>query len=268
MKKFKKIAYITLWVVLVTGLVVSLGFINKEQDALLCKEMVIHVNQEGDLFFLDNIDVARLINDRGDSIKNQPKRTIDVADIEHMLNSHAAISNAEVSMSIDGVLKIDVKQRKPILRVINTDGESYYIDEEGKPMPLSDKYTANVVIASGAITEPYITRYRYSVFDIAKDSALAASSMLDELYSMGEFITKNEFWKAQVQQIYINPEKDMELVPLAGNQKIIFGDTTNMEEKFNKLFTFYQQGLNTTGWWDKYSTINLKFKNQIVCTKK
>ena len=115
MKKFKKIAYITLWVLLVTGLVVSLGFINKEQDSLLCKEMVIHVNQEGDLFFLDNIDVARLINDRGDSIKNQPKRTIDVADIEHMLNSHAAISNAEVSLSIDGVLKIDVKQRKPIL---------------------------------------------------------------------------------------------------------------------------------------------------------
>jgi cell division protein FtsQ len=41
-----------------------------------------------------------------------------------------------------------------------------------------------------------------------------------------------------------------------------------MVEKFEKLHTFYLQGLNTTGSWNKYSVINLKFKNQIVCTKK
>lgn len=257
-----------MWVVLITGLIVTMGFVNKEQDALLCKSMNIHVNQDGDLYFLDNIDVAKLIEDRGDSIQNQPKHTVDVNDIEHMLNTHAAIANAEVSLSIDGILKVDVRQRRPIIRIINNDGESYYIDDEGKPMPLSDKYTAKVLIANGNISEPYITRYNYTVFDISKDSALAASSMLDELYAMSEYINKDDFWKAQVQQIFVNSDKELEIVPLAGDQKIIFGDTTNMDDKFNKLYTFYQQGLNTTGWWDKYSTINLKFKNQIVCTKK
>ena len=92
--------------------------------------------------------------------------------------------------------------------------------------------------------------------------------MLDELYAMANYINADKFWKSQIQQIYINDEKDMELVPLVGNHKIIFGDTANMDVKFKKLMTFYTQGLSYTGWWNKYSSINLKYKNQIVCTKK
>ena len=154
------------------------------------------------------------------------------------------------------------------MRVINSNGDGYYIDDTGKLMPLSDKYTARVIVANGNISEPYATHYMYSMADIARDSLKKANSMLDELYAMATYINADEFWKSQIQQIYVNSDKDMELVPLVGNQKIIFGDTTAMDEKFKKLMIFYTQGLNTTGWWDKYSIINLKFKNQIVCTKK
>ena len=171
-------------------------------------------------------------------------------------------------MGINGLVKVDVKQRNPIIRVINADGDSYYIDDEGKLMPLSDKYTMKVLVANGNIMEPYSRRYMYSMEDMGKDTLLNKTSMLDELYAVAKYIDTSSFWKAQVQQVYINSERDMEIVPLAGDQKIIFGDTTCMEEKFKKLLTFYQQGLNTTGWWDKYAVINLKFKNQIVCTKK
>ncbi len=256
------------WFVLLTGLIVSLGFVNKEQDKLLCTALDIKVNQDNDLYFLDNEDVAQLIYDRGDSIINQPKSTVNVASIEKALNSHFAIENAEAYMSIDGKLSIEVKQRNPIIRLVTKTGEEYYIDDKGKPMPLSDKYTAKVIVANGNIDEPFALRYKYSAYDISKDTVLNKKSKIDELFTMAEYINKNEFWKAQIHQIYINENSDMELVPLAGNQKIIFGDTTLMEDKFKKLMIFYQQGLNTTGWWDKYSTINLKFKNQIVCTKK
>ena len=253
---------------LIIGLLVSLGFVNKQQDSLLCKSLTIKVNQDNDLYFLDRIDIAKLIRDRGDSIVGQPKSTINIPEMEKALNSHADISNAEVSMSIDGDVKVNVNQRKPVIRIINSNDDSYYLDSEGKPMPLSDKYTAKVLIANGNILEPYISRYKYSIADIEKDSALRATSLLGQLFAMANYINGNEFWSSQIQQIYINKEKDMEIVPTVGNQRIVFGDTSAMEEKFDKLLTFYQQGLNTTGWWDKYSTINLKFKNQIVCTKK
>ncbi len=245
-----------------------MGFVNKEQDSLPCKSLDIRVNQDDDLYFLNKMDIQQLIRDRGDSIIGQPKSTVNIPALEHALNSHADIANAEVYMTVNGEVKVEIKQRKPVLRVINANGDSYYIDSEGKLMPLSDKYTAKVLVANGIILEPYAKRYMYSIEQIGKDSSMRVNSMLDELYAMTSYINEDEFWKAQIQQIYINSDKDMELVPMVGDEKIIFGDTTSMDEKFKKLLTFYQQGLNTTGWWYKYSTINLKFKNQIVCTKK
>ncbi|MDF2437180.1 MAG: hypothetical protein K0Q95_1556 [Bacteroidota bacterium] len=268
MKKFKKIAFISIWVLLIAGLLVSLGFVNAEQEQLKCSALDIHVNQDNDLYFIDKIDVAQLMKDRGDSIMGQPKASVNVTKIEESLNSHAAVSNAEVSVSIDGVVKVDVKQRNPLIRVINADGDSYYIDDEGRLMPLSDKYTMKVLVANGNIFEPYSKRYQHSIKDISKDSLFKATSKLDELYAMATFINADPFWKAQIPQIFYNQDNEIEIVPMVGDQKIIFGDTTSMEEKFKKLLTFYQQGLNTTGWWNRYSVINLKFKNQIVCTKK
>jgi cell division protein FtsQ len=254
--------------VLIAGLLFTMGFVNKQQDALLCKALNVSVNQENDLYFLDKLDVIQLIKDRGDSIVGQPKSTVNVSEIEKSLNSHSNIANAEAYMSINGEMKVEVTQRKPVVRVMNLDGDSYYIDSDGTFMPLSNKYTAKVLVANGMLSEPFIKRYTYSIADIGKDSLLNATSMLDEIYAMANYINADKFWSSQIQQIYINKDRDMEIVPIAGDQKIIFGDTTAMDEKFKKLLTFYQQGLNTTGWWDKYSIINLKFKNQIVCTKK
>lgn len=268
MKKVKKIAFITLWSVLIISLLVSMGFVNKEQDSLLCKSLDIKVNQDDDLYFLDKMDIAQLIYKRGDSIIGQPKSTVNVPAIKHALSSHPDIANALVFITIDGRLKVEVKQRKPLIRIFNVNGDSYYLDDEGKLMPLSEKYTAKVLVANGNIPENYATNYKQSIDDISKDKEKIKNTMLDELYAMAGYINADEFWKSQVQQIYINNDNDMEIVPMVGNQKIIFGDTAAMDEKFKKLLIFYQQGLNTTGWWEKYSTINLKFKNQIVCTKK
>jgi cell division protein FtsQ len=268
MKKLKKILIIALWFSLATGLLLSMGFVNGEQDSMPAKELDVTVKQEEDLSFLNSIDVRNLIIDRGDSIVGQPLRSINVPEIEKALNSHPDISNAEVYMSIDGRMSVKVKQRRPIVRIINSDGESYYLDENGRPMPLSDKFTARVLVANGDLMEPYGARYMYAMEDIAADSSLKQRSMLDEIYAMAKLINADPFWKAQVQQIYVNKDKELEIVPLAGDQKILFGDTTFMEEKFEKLLVFYQQGLNTTGWWNKYSLINLKFKNQVVCTRK
>lgn len=268
MKRFKQIALITLWSAMAVGLLISMGFVNKEQDALRCKNLNIRVNQDDDLCFLDKMDIAQLIKKRGDSIVGQPKSSVNIVKIERALSSHANIADAQVNVTIDGQVNVAIRQRKPIIRIINANGDSYYVDDDGKLMPLSDKYTAKVLIANGNIMEPYAKRYMYSANQIYKNEVARKNSMIDELYAMGMYININPFWKAQVQQLYINDDKDLELVPMAGDQRIIFGDTTCMEEKFKKLLTFYQQGLNTTGWWDKYATINLKFKNQIVCTKK
>jgi len=80
------------------------------------------------------------------------------------------------------------------------------------------------------------------------------------------YINKSEFWKAQIEQVYVNSDREFELVPKVGNHTILFGDTTQTEGKFKKLEVFYREGLNTDGWND-YKTINVKFKNQIICKR-
>jgi cell division protein FtsQ len=71
-----------------------------------------------------------------------------------------------------------------------------------------------------------------------------------------------------VHQINVTNEKELELYLAVGNHKIIFGDANDIEEKFKKLKIFYTEGLNKTDGWNKYSVINVKYKNQVVCTKK
>ena len=233
-----------------------------------CKEPVITVQRDSATNFVDRDDVMKLLRDRGDSIKGQPMASVNVAELENVLNSHVAISDAEVYVSVDGEVSIEVKQRRPVIRVFNADNESYYIDEEGKMMPLSDKYTARVLIANGDLYEPYAKRYMYSVQDIERDSLACARSLLDDLYNLAMFIRKDPFWNAQVEQVFINGEKEIELIPVVGDHRILLGDASDLEDKFKRLRVFYEEGLVPTGWWNNYSMINLKFKDQVVCTKK
>jgi cell division protein FtsQ len=84
---------------------------------------------------------------------------------------------------------------------------------------------------------------------------------------MVKYINRNDFLKAQIQEIYINRKNEFELIPTMGDHRIIFGDIENMEGKFKKLLVFYEDGLRNMNW-NRFSTINIKYKNQIVCTKK
>lgn len=253
----KKILTITIWSVLLAGLIVCLGFVGRKEDQLTCKSLDITIEDDPDNFFVQAEDVRQLIHERGDSVIHQPVSTLNVPELEAVLNSHAAIAKAEVYITIDGKFNVKIKQRKPIIRIIDKYNDSYYIDTEGRFMPLSDKYTAKVLVANGNFREPYHPDY------MNKDSSIVA-----DLFKLARYITADEFWKAQVEQIYVNADKEIELVPRVGNHRIILGDVSLLDEKFKKLLIFYKQALNPTGWWNNYSVINLKFKNQVVCTKR
>jgi len=51
-----------------------------------------------------------------------------------------------------------------------------------------------------------------------------------------------------------------------GNHTIVFGSADQIENKFEKLKTFYIKGLNAVGW-EQYKKINLKYEGQIVAEK-
>lgn len=270
MKKinYKRILFSVLWIIAITGLITSLGFVSRSEQAIVANNLNITIFNNDENLFLSENDVKQFLSDRKDSVLNSSYRNINIPELERALNSHPAIENAEVSRELDGQIKIDIQQRTPVLRVINKDGESYYIDSQSKLMPLNDNYSARVLVASGNIVEPYARRYQFSVDQIKKNELFSDVSLLDDLLDVSNYINSDTSLANLIQQIYVNEEKELELYPAIGNHKIVFGDAKNIAEKFNKLRVFYTEGLNKSDGWTKYSTINLKYKNLVVCTKK
>ena len=270
MKKinFRKIFIIVLWIIGLSGLLTSLAFATSKEKNVVAENLLVSVNNTEVNTFIDEEDVKEFFKERNDSILNTSLKNIDVNGLEKALNSHPAVENADIAVDVNGDVTIDVTQRTPLVRVINMDGESYYIDNKSKLMPLSDKYTARVLIATGYIVEPYATRYQLSVDAISKNEKFAAISVLDDIYNISAYIAKDSVLASLIHQINVTNDQELELYPSIGNHKIVFGEAKDFEEKFEKLKTFYTEGLNKTDGWNKYSTINIKYKNQVVCTKK
>lgn len=266
--KYKKIINIVLWIIALSGLSVSLAFVEKRESAVKSSLLEINVHQTQENDFVDEEDIRKYFEERNDVLLNQEAAKININSLEKALNAHPAIENADLSIAVNGSIKINVKQRTPLVRVMNMSGESYYIDTQSKLMPLSDKYTARVLIAGGYIHEPYVRRNLFSVNEIAANEIYSEFSLLDDIYEMARYITNDSLLNNLIVQININNEKDFELYPAIGNHKIIFGEAKELKEKFEKLKVFYKEGLNKTDNWNKYAIINLKYKNQVVCTKK
>jgi cell division protein FtsQ len=158
---------------------------------------------------------------------------------------------------------VQVYQRTPIARVLNKDGSSFYLDSEGRAMPLSKKYTAKVPVLYGNIME---SAANISVREIRRDEAKASKFLMDDLFDVVKSIETDEFWKAQIESIYVNDNREIELLPRVGNHRIIFGDSQNIDKKLKKLMAFYQETVHAVDL-NKYKTINLKYRDQVVCEK-
>jgi cell division protein FtsQ len=161
---------------------------------------------------------------------------------------------------------VEVRQRTPVVRVINTFNESFYIDEGGVLMPMSDKFSAHVPVANGNIFNRETEQKIRQVTEKEIDGEGFSPTLLEKIYLVAMYVKSHSFWNAQVEQVYINMDGEMELIPRVGNQTILFGDEKEMDKKFSKLYTFYKQGLSKTGW-NQYRTINVTFKDQVVCSK-
>lgn len=254
MKKinFKKIGIVVLWFLGVSGLVVTLGFVNNREAMVKGKTITVNINQNDENSFVDEDDVLKFLQDRHDTLINKPMSKINVYELEKCLNAHPSIANAEVAVSVSGDVSINITQRKPLVRIINTSGESFYLDNKATLMPLADHYTARVLVVNGVITESYAQFYNISIPQIEKDSALSKATVLDDIYEVVKYIDKDSLLTGLITQMYINSDREIELYPAVGNQKIIFGDATGIEDKFEKLKIFYTEGLNSINDWSRY----------------
>ncbi len=264
MDRKKIVLKIVIVSLVVIAFIVSVGFASHKQSTMACSGIKIVVNDSLGTGFVESNDVAQTVQNKFGSLEGQSLGSINISLLEKIINTNPFISDAEVFSTVDGKINIEVKQRIPVLRVINVSNESFYIDKDGVFMPPSDKFTARVPVANGFIFDREAQR---RIIPHTEGDTASHKSNLEKLFNIISFTRKSEFWNAEVQQLFVNADGDIEMIPRVGSHSVILGDDSSLDEKFNKLYLFYHEGLNKNGW-NKYSAINLKYKDQVVCTKK
>lgn len=264
--KVRRVLTITAWMLCTVVLIVFLGFVNHEQHDLRCKGIEISIAEEAAHEFIDHRDILTLLHSKG-KLTGKPLGSINTSLLEKIILTNPYVKSVEVYSSVDGKLHVGIRQRNPIVRIINRKDEHFYIDEEGRFMPISDQYTPPVLVASGAIFNTFSEMRAGEMRSRHDSTRMLTPRMIDQVFVMADYISRDTFWNDNAEQIYVNEYQELELIPRIGDHRIVFGDTTMMSEKFRNLQVFYLEGLNNTGW-NNYSIINLKYKGQVVCTKK
>ncbi len=232
-----------------------------------CVDLVIKVDYDSASVFVTPEEVkTHLINTFGNPV-GQKLNQINVQSVENLLQLNPFIAEAQASVDLSGVLNVEIKQKKPIVRVQNKKGQQFYLTEEGLMMPISEHGIERTPLASGEILDYYSSIRNLTDEQTTVEDSMVKKSTLYRLWYLSTKIKNDPFMAAQTDQIFVNEKFEFEIVPRVGGQLIIIGNIEQLDKKFTKLKALYSESFSHIGW-NKYAIINLKFKNQVVCTKK
>ncbi len=250
-KLFTSIVWLLVAITCVSLLVAAMN----RKESKVCNGVEIEITGVSNNFFIDKNDVYAIIkNNGGDTADKKALEDISLKNIEVQLEKDIWIKNAELYFDNNNILKVTVEEREPVARIFSKDGSTFYIDSSCKILPLSEKFSARV---------PVFTNFSGN----AKLVSAKDSSLLANVKELSILIAKDSFLMAMIEEVDILPKQNFEMLPKMGNQKIYFGTAENASSKYNKLKLFYKNVIAQAGW-NKYSVINLQYKDQIVATIK
>lgn len=249
--KILKVSGITATVVVV---LVLLSFVGSIRTSALCDDVLIEVKDSSDVDLVTQKEIRRKVDEISGVLVGTPLNTIDTKEIEEMLEEMPQVKSVKVYKTIDKKLMVSLAQRRPIVRLIDVNGKSMLMGQEGNLIPVTQARPSRLPVVSGD-------------FNIVEIEAGVADSVHLELFAYASAIAADNFWKAQLQHTIYTAVGGFEAFPQVGKHSIVFGDASDIETKLVKLKVFYGEGMTEANW-NKYSRINLKYKDQIVCTKK
>jgi len=256
----QKVLKILSWMMIAAWFVVINGFVSGEAEKVLCNSIeVILADTLSSFITRENVYSALEASEM--QLEGYPLSGIDTRRLEKQLEENPYIRNAEISKDISGRLEVLVEQRMPLVRIMPGGKEGFYLDREGALLPLSGRYTPHILLATGSI--PYPGKGNKAE---GQDHGRTGGP-LEELYRFCSYLSEHPFWKGQIVQIYVDPNGEYELIPRVGAHQILLGSLEEWEKKLRNLELLYRQGLSRYGW-NGYETINLKYTNQVICTKR
>lgn len=242
----KKFLLIVVALMTIGYLVFSAAYFRKLSRNKLCESFEVVIADSNRVQFVLTRDIERLVKRHNLHPVGKSFGDINTLAIRDTILTNQLVESAEVYTTPAGGIVATIRQRQPVIRVITSQGRSYYVDQERRIMPVTPAFTVYVPVVTGAVTE---------------------TMAREELYDFAMFLQRNADWDAWIEQIEVRSNDDVVLIPRAGDFSIVMGSLKDYPVKLSKFIRFVDQGLNVLGW-NRYSEINLKYENQVVCTRK
>ncbi|WP_298506158.1 cell division protein FtsQ/DivIB [uncultured Maribacter sp.] len=192
--------------------------------------------------YLTQGTVNKLLIQNYGNLQNVSKEKLDLNNVEKAIEANEMVKRAQVYLAVDGELTSRIVQRKPIARI--TSDASFYLDDEGKRMPLSKNHSARVPIITGKVS----------------------GDTLEDVYEILKYINSDEFLRKNVIGVHIKDVANYQLKFRMEQFVVNLGGVDNLEEKFNNFKAFYAKA-NKDKTLENFTMVSLEFNNQVVCTK-
>lgn len=262
----KKWLKVVLWIIIIGGTISVFVIANQNEKKKVIEPPAISIHVEGETFLTESELTTRLKN-TGLLTERQKNEELDIRKIERAIASMEEVKQVDVFRKIGKKWNIQIILRKPIARIYNTSNQNFYIDEDGFLMKKSSNHTARVIVFSGFLNDRF---FKGSLSNFINNDSLKSIKKLDDVFRISNYVCNHPLMYKLIGQVYLEKDGDFVLIPLVGDQKIVFGTANTDEEvaeKFSRLTTFYKEAISFEGW-NKYIEISVKYDGQIVCRRK
>lgn len=254
MKNWKFILIRVLWLIGAILLVTLFVFAWQGKSQKKCNAIQIELTGNANGFlFMDENEILKFINDKGVKV-GMPINEVNLIHLENQLNSIKWVEHTNIYFDNLQQLQVKIEQRSPVARIFTVSGNSFYIDKTATRLPLRQLSVIRLPIFTGFPSEQE---------KLSKPDSI----LLSDILHFSLIIKQDSFFLAQIAQINIAPNGDFEMIPALGDHTVLFGTIENIEDKLNRLYTFYKKVWPSTGI-NAYQVLDLRFDHQLLALKK
>lgn len=259
----KKILNISLWLIAISALIVFEVYALQQNANNICGELNVElINKNNYPLLTSETELRTELLQNQKPIEGQKLNNLQLKQIEKNIGQITYLQKSNAFFQINGNMIIIASPRKGIVRVYNKSEQHFYLGTDTVVMPLSAKHSLRILFANGALP-----KLKDSFFNQSGNDHDNLPDIYKKIYILAAKIQDDKFLDALIDQIYVEPNQEFELIPKAGISYIEFGNAEDMDNKLKRLKIFYIKGHEKIDW-DMYKSINLKYENQVVCTKK
>ncbi len=227
----------------------SIMFI-KGDEPQECTGLRLKVEKSDIVDLVNEEEIKSIIINQGLNPVGKKSSDIRLDKIRQAVESNSCVEQAKCYLSKSGKMVVEVKQREPVFRIVNTD--TYFVDRKGVTVKYSTPMPIYLPLVSGHFSKKLLN---------------------EGLIDLVDYISNDKFLSSITQQIYVDSNEQIEIIPTIGSQRILLGKLEKDENEYifprqlSRLKQFYDSKVLDRLDWQKYSTIDLRFNKQVVLKK-